>query len=297
MRRVAELGFLLVVVVLSAALTRQPIGLETPVELRGQFGRDQAIALVAQRAGLEVIGNLEGQVNLDLTGASALQALDEIVGRDEWKLVGRQLLLIPVRDIRGEYCGQEFLLEGASARELLPLMQRRFPTMVLRLHPKLNGFYCVGSLVDLLAFKRLLAAIDQTPVQSGPLPFQPNTQDDSIIRALESEFPDVSFTRGADGWMATAPLSRQLEVVDRADRLQRTHQAVAVRGRLQPGCRLDSEWDVYHISCSPGCQGPLHQLGLEPGDILTLGWTRLERAQPRWRLTRGHTKLLLDLAL
>ncbi|MCA9791501.1 MAG: hypothetical protein KC910_06885 [Candidatus Eremiobacteraeota bacterium] len=296
MRRVAELGFLLVILAISAALTRQPIGLAAPVELAGKYERNRAIELVAQQAGFEVIGRLEGEVDLDLQSVPAQQALDKIVDSDEWKLIGRRLLLLPTHDIRSsETCGQEFLLESASARELLPLLQKRFPALVLRPHPTLNGFYGIGPLVDMLALKRLLAAIDRAPLPSGPIPFQAGAQSERVIQAVEREFPEVSFTRGSEGWTASVPLSRQPELVDRIDLLSRTRQTVTVPGRLKPGCKLDREWDVYYVACSPGCQGALHQLGLEPGDTLSLGWTRLERAQPRWRLTRRKTKLLIEL--
>lgn len=162
-----------------------------PRDTRGLFSYDfvqadvnDVIKKLAKDMGRNVyIGpGVEGSVTAKFNSVTPTAALESILKQQpldiHFELFGYNTLVVAAPDkikqiddeILGRSMGprtkkgairQEFLLEHASAPELITLLKDRYKDLEFIPHPTMNGFYAVGSRSDILKLKNEMPRLDR----------------------------------------------------------------------------------------------------------------------------------------
>lgn len=125
---------------------------------------------------------VEGSVTAKFDSVTAMAALEWVLKQQahgvDFKLIGYNTLVVAspdkidqiVNDISGKSfeprrpranIRQEFLLEHASALDLMAQLKDRYEKVEFIPHPTMNGFYAVGSRSDILRLKTDVPRLDR----------------------------------------------------------------------------------------------------------------------------------------
>lgn len=308
LRKVKELVILGVVIGLVALAYRDIVVREyPPVTLTlTQVTRQEALEQVTAQLGITLVdssGESWSKYRSDFQFENT--PVSDVLNRlgANWKLIGDVLIVTPVHEGLG--CGairMEYILDEVPVRVLLPELKSGFPLVVFTPHPTMNGFYASGARYELLEIKRLIDQMDAASI-SGMMKRRHKIQHfrpGELRRQVESRYPLVVVQREDDGLVLEGPFPDTgqallfLREVDREtliipvslEELRQAQTTCRYFGRTSP-----------RVDCEPNCQGPLHLLGLQVGDVLEDHYNDDLRDKPEWWVKRAERdyRIMLEI--
>ena len=312
LRRLKEVAILaLVAATVAVASLRDTPRTYSPLTFKlTQATSHELIDKVADELKLKVVGcppepaeSRPYRQDYEFVDAPVEEVLNSAYG--EWKLLDDVLLVIPEYS---EYVGcgmrMEYLLEEVPADALLPFVRRAFPNTRLTQHPTLNAFYANGSKDDLLEIKQVVTEVDHNPIPRFPDRHRRHSvqwlKPKELEAALRSRFPQLAIQVSSNELLLDGPLPDVDQALVHTQKIDR--KTIEVRVSLEdlrmapPTCELLRD-PPETVNCEPTCQGPLHLLGLKPGDILPDFYNKPLRTTPEWFVERNgkNYRIVLDL--
>ena len=313
LRRLKEIAILaLVAATVAVASLRDTPRTYSPLTFKlTQATSHELIDKVAKELKLKVVGcppepaeSRPYRQDYEFVDAPVEEVLNSAYG--EWKLLDDVLVVTPacVSEFYPDGCRMEYLLEEASADILVSFLRRAFSRVKLTPHPTMNGFYALGNKDDLLEIKKLLVELDHNPIPLLPDRYRRHSvqwlKPKELETALKSRFPQLAIQVNSNELLLDGPLPEVDEALLYAQELDRKIIEVRVSledlGMAPPTCELLRD-PPETVNCEPTCQGPLHLLGLKPGDILPDFYNKPLRTTPEWLVERNgkNYRILLDL--